>query len=182
MSGITQPRPDVCGHRVDPSPSTLMDHALPQLWELGTDVEELVLEADELAIAELADVGLADRVRGWRGHRVQVDLPDDCATGTVESTFRDAFVLAETDSERLVALAAVCGVTGPAVPAQPPVGRERGSGLSVCRRWVGRQVALSAGGRMVVGRLSGVGDDHLQFAAVGGVRLVPWHAVTWVRA
>lgn len=146
------------------------------------DTDDLTAEAAGLAQAELADVGFADRVRGWRGRPIRVDLVDGHIAATVHAVFRDAVLLTGADADRLVALTAVRAVAGPVVPAVAPTGRERGSGLSVCRQWLGLQVATSLGDGMVVnGELAGVGADHLQVTDGGMTRLVPWHSVSWVR-
>jgi len=156
-----------------------MPEPLPQLWELGEDIVPGA-EVAALAAAERADVALTDRIRGWRGCQIHVDLPGGRITGIVLATFRDAVTLAEPGAQRVVRLAATCAVEGPGHAAVRPAGRERGSGLSACRDWVGCQVTVFCG-VTVSGRLSSVGADHLDIDRVGGVRLVPWSGVSWVR-
>lgn len=182
MRRITHRPPPGHPHPTARSLSTPVSEPLPQLWELGMDTDDLTAQAAGLAQAELADVGLADRLRGWRGRLIRVDLVDSHIAATVQAVFRDAVLLTSTDADRLVTLTGVRAVAGPVAPAIAPTGRERGSGLSVCRQWLGLSVATALGDGMVVsGELAGVGADHLQFTDGGVTRLVPWHSVSWVR-
>lgn len=160
--------------------SAMREADLPQLWELGNPAD-LAQEAADLSVAERAQIGLADRLRGSRGRRVRAELPDRYADGVLLGVFRDAFVLAEPDGDRLVTFAYTRGVdTQPATPSAAR-GRERGSGLTVCRDWVDRQVVVwHSGPEPVTARLCAVGSDHLEIVVDAGVRLLPWVAIAWV--
>ena len=163
----------------------------PQLWDLpdtaaDTDIAgvgDVAAEAAALAAAEAADLGLADRWRGWRGCEVRVQLTDTVRHGRVDLICRDAAVLHDGDAETLVALAAVAVVEGPAPgPASPPAGRERGSGLGVAREWVGSEVRvglMSSGERR--GLLVTAGADYLELTRRGGSVLIGWSSVSWVQ-
>lgn len=163
----------------------------PQLWDLadtGADTDtdglgDVATEAAALAVAEAADLGLADRWRGWRGCEVRVQLPDTVRHGRVELICRDAAVLHDGDAQLLVPLVAVAAVEGPAPgPACPPAGRERGSGLGVAREWIGAEVrvGLVPGGEHR-GLLVSAGADYLELTRRGASVLIGWSSVSWVQ-
>lgn len=160
---------------------------LPQLWDLAQadGIDEIAEEAAALAIAEQAGIGMCDRLRGWAGDEVRLQLADGVRHGQVEAVFRDAVVLRETDADLLVPLGAVLAVQGPPPgTALPPVGRQRGSGLGVARDWVGGAVSagLASGSGVVYrGELSTVGADHLELAVRGATVIVAWGGLRWVR-
>ncbi len=156
----------------------------PQLWEIGPSAApaDLGAEANEVAVAELAGIGLTDRIRGWRDTRVRVALSVATLDGTVRLVFRDAVVVADDRAEWLVAVAAIRSIDGPQSPAEAPAGRERGGGLSVLREWVGGPVGASMrDGSTSTGTLGSVGADHIVMDVPAGIRIIPWSAIAWIR-
>ncbi|MFN8125789.1 MAG: hypothetical protein U0R64_04690 [Candidatus Nanopelagicales bacterium] len=104
--------------------------AIPQLWGLAPAPlsADLADEAEGLAAAELAEVGLADRLRGGTGRTVQVRTTAGPVAGRVIEVVRDAAQLATLDGSALVALPAVLTVAGLVGAARAPRGRERAGG------------------------------------------------------
>lgn len=156
-----------------------MDEVLPQLWELGEDTPS---PDGDLAEAERAAVGLADRLRGWRDAMIAVGVVDGTRmAGRLHAVHADAMQLALSHGWAVVALRAVSQVDGPGSAHVPPRGRERAGGLSLCRAWVGDRVLLAVSGSPATTvMLRGVGADHLEVERAGGVRLIPWSAVLWL--
>ncbi len=153
---------------------------IPQLWDLGEDTGAPLDESEELARAYDAEVGMADRLRGWSGAELSVRTVDArILRGTVSEVFRDALLLDGDGGVVLVPLAAAVRLRGPRRGHVAPRGRQRASGLGLVRDRTGSGVVvrLVDGGheRGVVGA---VGADHVALAVPGGEEIIPWPAIT----
>lgn len=155
----------------------------PQMWELLPLIDRGTTdEAADLAAAELAGIGWLDRVRAMVGEQVRVGLPDRVVTGSVGLVFTDAFTLNGIDGQWLLPGGGIAWVIGPTRAARGPTGRQRGSGLSGAREWVGAAVSVGLpGGQVVADTLHAVGADHIAIGAGSGVRIVPWRSLQWLR-
>lgn len=153
---------------------------LPQLWQLGAPAlpADVVDEAAGLAAAEMAAVGLADRLRGSRNRVVRLVVGADLVTGRLVEVYRDAVLVAASDGPVMVTLAALRAVEGAGGPATGPTGRERTTGMTRLRDWQDRHITVAGNdGSLWSGLLRSVGADHLEV----GDRLLPWAAVATIR-
>lgn len=155
---------------------------LPQLWELGESAESPLAEAEDLTRAYEAEIGLADRLRGWLGHDAMLWTVDArIVRGTVTEVYRDALLVAGELVTSLIPLAAAVRCRGPRRAHRNAVGRQRASGLSAARELAGREVVVRLLGLPEQrGVLVAVGGDHVSIAVPGGEDLLPWARTTAV--
>jgi len=142
-------------------------------------------EEAELEEAERGRVALADRIRGGVGRRLTVGFDGDSITGAVLEATRSWFVLRTQACDVLVPVAAVRWVEGAGrVAPEPGAAESRLSLAHVLRRLAGEEavVRVALPGSTVVGRVEGVGLDHLELVAQdgGGRVAVPFAAVVSV--
>ncbi|MEI2716721.1 MAG: hypothetical protein V9E98_06965 [Candidatus Nanopelagicales bacterium] len=155
----------------------------PQMWDLLPVLEpQTAEEAADVAAAELAAIGWTDRVRAMAGAEIRVGIEDRVVTGTVGPVFGDAVVILATDGQWLLPTATISWVRGPTRPARGPTGRQRASGASAAREWVGREVtAALRDGQILTEELDCVGADHIVLRGSAGGWIVPWSALRWLR-
>ena len=172
-------------------------------WEtLFDDMEAQLAAADragvradvaDLVRAERATVHLADRLRASIGRvqRLRVAGAEPVEGDLVDVS--EQWVLLAQGLERrvLVPMAAVAAVTGVGPYVAPDPGRvERRLGLGHALRVLARDraaVVVRTGDVELVGRLGGVGADHVEVAVPGPggsavTWVVPFDALRWVRS
>ncbi len=153
------------------------------------------LRADvaELTRAERATVGLVDRLRAAQGSAVALRLAaGEPLRGTLVDVAHEWVLLDLGGAQRaLVPVGAVVAVGGLGAHAAPAAGAvERRLGLGHALRALARDravVRVGVAGDEVVGRLDGVGADHVDVGGLDGapgrrpVWTVPFAAITTVR-
>ena len=127
-------------------------------------------EAEELALAEIARIPWADRVRALTGNgvRVEFELPDRSRLeGTIEAVLADGIVLEESSGGWAIWADAVCSITGLGPRTRSPgTVAARLTLASVLREWARDGSAVRCLGELGVheGTLTRIGADHLDLA------------------
>lgn len=154
---------------------------LPQLWELGDGAESPLGESEDLARAYDAEVGVVDRLRGWRDENATLwTLDSRVVSGMVGEVYRDAVLIVGERVNSLIPMTATVRCRGPYRPHRVATGVQRASGLGAVRARIGREIIVHLVGLPAQqGVVTVVGADHVGIAAPCGEDLLPWaHTAT----
>ncbi|HWS59034.1 MAG TPA: hypothetical protein VN257_10875 [Actinotalea sp.] len=152
-------------------------------------VQDRADQVAELTRTERASVTLVDRLRAQAGSPLVLELRGgERLRGAVADVAASWLLLVDDRREHLVPVRAVAAVEGLVAASVPPTLLARRLGLGHALRAVARDravVRVVAGSTVLVGRVDGVGADHLDVALVhtdsgrptGQVRVVPFDAL-----
>lgn len=164
---------------------------MPQLWDIASQLEPAPDPSDIAAVAaaEHARVSLADRVRGSCGEPVRLRLSTGTpVVGTVAAVYSDGLVVDDPHATWVVPLQSVTRLD---LDLRAPVtarGRERARAITAVRDLLGGELVVATCDQLISRvRPVAVAADHLVVAsdggeARGGVGLIPWEALSWVRS
>ncbi|WP_103061888.1 Fis family transcriptional regulator [Actinomyces qiguomingii] len=138
---------------------------------------DITAEAADLAEAEIADLHLADRLRGASGRTVHLRTRGGAAVDGVVLRAEESFVLIGEGEgiQSLVPLPAITLASPLPGPAPAPVGGRRPSIQAALRELAraGTRVRVIFAAQEVTGRLSRVGADYIDVVRDG---ITPGHA------
>jgi hypothetical protein len=151
---------------------------------------EAAAAADAMAAAEAryAAVGLADRLRASVGATIAIRTSgcEEVVSGRLVAVADGAVAMVDDGRAEvwIVPFAAIASISGLAAGHRDPADRfERNRSIGgLLRPSVGSHVVAAVFGSAVGGRVQRVGSDHLQMALDGASTVVPFTAISWLRA